>query len=99
MAVIVVCGSEPGVGVTTVAVGLAHRLAYAGHAVRLERLAGGTRAQADAATFAALDFIEASGTPIEADAIQSAAGVTVIDASHQADAGSLATRLGAALLL
>lgn len=99
MAVVVVCGSEPGIGVTAVAVGLAHRLSYAGHAVRLERLGSGTRAQADAATFAALDFVEASGAPIEPDALASTPGVTIIDASHQPDASALAARLSASLLL
>jgi Mrp family chromosome partitioning ATPase len=53
MARIVVAGSEPGAGATTVAVGLAQRLAYAGHDVRVERLgdASDARAADDAALF------------------------------------------------
>ena len=63
MAVIVVGGAEPEAGATTVAVGLAHRLAYAGHSVRIERLGGDDRATADAALFATLDFATSSGEP------------------------------------
>lgn len=99
MTVILVSGNAPGVGVTTVAAGLAHRLAYAGHAVRLERLSGDARAERDAAAFALLEFIDASGSPVEVDAIVPGAGVTVVDASSSEDATGLATRLGASLVL
>lgn len=100
MAIIVVSGSEPGIGVTAVAAGLSHRLAYAGHAVRLERLGSGARAEADAGTFATLEFADASGAVVDADALQpSAEGVTVVDASSLPDASGLATRLAATLLL
>ena len=48
MSVIVVAGADAGAGATTAAVGLAHRLAYAGHSVRIERLDGDARAAGDA---------------------------------------------------
>ena len=77
MATIVVGSAEQAAGATTVAVGLAHRLAYAGHNVRLERLVGGDRAAADAALFATLDFVTSSGTPIN-EVSDVGDGVTVI---------------------
>jgi BioD-like phosphotransacetylase family protein len=100
MTVIVVSGTEPGIGATTVAAGLAHRLAYAGYSVRIERLGSGPRAEADAAALGMLEFADASGTPVDSEAMQSSPeGVTVVDASSLPDAGALATRLGARLLL
>jgi BioD-like phosphotransacetylase family protein len=95
MPVIVVSGSAHGVGATTVAAGLAHRLAYAGHTVRLERLAGDTTAERDAAAFSALEFAEASGAPIAADAVLSTNRVTVLDAGTSTEASTLAHRVGA----
>ena len=44
MTLILVAGNTPSSGATTVAVGLAHRLAYAGHNVTIERLDGDARA-------------------------------------------------------
>ena len=94
---ILVAASTPGAGATTVAVGLAHRLAYAGHEVRLERLAGDDRAASDAAVFATLDFCSASGAPVDASAVPDGA-VVVIEAPAGADAAALASRLGAKLV-
>lgn len=95
MPVIVVSGSESAAGVTTVAVGLAHRLAYAGHEVHLERLAFGANAERDAATFGSLDFAASSGSPVHAGAVPAAGGITIVDASVSPDAASLAQQLGA----
>jgi len=95
MPVIVVSGSGAGAGATTVATGLAHRLAYAGHSVRLERLAFGANAERDAATFATLDFASGSGTPVNAGTVQDGDGVTILDASASPDAATLASQLGA----
>ncbi|MGE0134295.1 MAG: DRTGG domain-containing protein [Dehalococcoidia bacterium] len=95
MPVIVVSGSEAGAGATTVAAGLAHRLAYAGHRVRVERLAFGANAERDAATFGMLEFASSAGTPVQAGAISAADDVTVIDASVSPDAGTIAGALGA----
>ena len=94
---ILVAASTPGAGATTVAVGLAHRLAYAGHEVRLERLAGDDRAASDADVFATLDFCSASGSPVDAAAVPDGA-VVVIEAPAGADAAALASRLGAKLV-
>ncbi len=94
---ILVAASTPGAGATTVAVGLAHRLAYAGHEVRLERLSGDDRAASDAAVFATLDFCSASGSPVDASAVPDGA-VVVIEAPAGADAAALASRLGAKLV-
>jgi BioD-like phosphotransacetylase family protein len=94
---ILVAASTPGAGATTVAVGLAYRLAYAGHEVRLERLSGDDRAASDAAVFATLDFCIASGSPVDASAVPDGA-VVVIEAPAGADAAALASRLGAKLV-
>lgn len=97
MARILVAASTPGAGATTVAVGLAHRLAYAGHEVRLERLSGDDRAAGDASVFASLDFCTSTGTPVDASAVPDGA-VVVIEAPTGSDAAALASRLGAKLV-
>src|SRR5262245_53647577 len=99
MPVVVVSASGPRAGATTVAAGLAHRLAYAGSAVRLVRAGDGAGAEADARAFAGLDFVESSGTPVAASAIEPGDGVTVVDASSMADAAALAARLNATHVL
>ena len=100
MALIVVAASEPGAGATTIAVGLAHRLAYAGHGVSIERLGGDDRAGDDAAVFAALEFATSSGQPLELRAIASRPdAVTVVETPAGADAAAAARDAGAALLL
>lgn len=95
MPVVVVNGSESRAGTTTVAVGLAHRLAYAGYEVHLERLAFGANAPQDAATFGLLDFASSSGTPVQAGAVPLGGGVTILDASASPDAATLVGQLGA----
>ena len=102
MPLIVVAGAEPAAGATTVAVGLAHRLAYAGRTVRLERLAGDERAAGDAAVFAEQAFATGSGTPVEPAALAASSGkvVTVVEASAgSSDAAAVAVGLGGSLLL
>jgi len=100
MSRILVAGTEPNAGATTVAVGLAHRLAYAGRAVRLERLAGDARAAADAQTFSLLEFASATGRALdEAGMPADTTAVTVIEAPAGADAAAIAQRLGARLVL
>lgn len=100
MTVVVVAGIDPAAGATTVAVGLAHRLAYAGHSVRLERLAGDERAESDAAVFATLEFADASGEPVLAAALTPGGdGVTLVEAPAGADAAAVASGLDALLLL
>lgn len=99
MAVIVVGGAEPEAGATTVAVGLAHRLAYAGHSVRIERLGGDDRATADAALFATLDFASSSGEPLPSDAPLSGDGVTVVEAATGADVAAIAQRANGRALI
>jgi hypothetical protein len=105
MARIVVAGSEPGAGATTVAVGLAQRLAYAGHDVRIERLgdASDARAADDAALFGSLEFASSSGEPLTADGPAAAAGddegTLILEAPSGADAAALARQLGAQLVV
>lgn len=99
MAVIVVGGAEPEAGATTVAVGLAHRLAYAGHSVRIERVGGDDRATADAALFATLDFASSSGEPLPSDAPLSGDGVTVVEAATGADVAAIAQRANGRALI
>jgi BioD-like phosphotransacetylase family protein len=99
MPLIVVAGSERGAGATTVAVGLAHRLAYAGHDVRLLRLAGDERAETDARTFASLDFAASEGSPVAESMLEPGApGVTVLEVPPGTDLGRMAS-LGAKLLV
>ncbi len=99
MSVILVAGAAAGDGASTVAAGLAHRLAHAGHSVRLERLSGDDGAAADAATFGLVEIAESSGEPVEASALPSGDGVTVVEAPPGADASALAGQLGAKLVL
>ena len=94
MPVIVVAG-EPGAGATTVAVGLAHRIAHAGRAVRIARVGGDDRAAADAATFGMLDFAEAVDG---ADVAAGGDATTIVEAPVGADAGALAAAQGARLV-
>jgi BioD-like phosphotransacetylase family protein len=98
MTLILVAGTVPSAGASTVAVGLAHRLAYAGHNVRIERLAGDARAADDAAAFAALEFAGSTGAPLDAPPAD-ADGVTILEAPIGADAAALAARFGARLVL
>ncbi|MFA7249578.1 MAG: DRTGG domain-containing protein [Dehalococcoidia bacterium] len=99
MTVILVAGAAPAAGASTVAVGLAHRAAYAGRRVRLERLAGDARAAADAAVFAGLEFADSTGAPVDAAPAEDPAGVTILEAPAGADASTLAARLGARLVV
>jgi len=103
MAVIVVSASEPRIGATTIAVGLAHRVAYAGHSVRVERLGDDDRARGDAALFASLEFASSSGEPLAVTAItaggQGADSVIIAEAAAGADGVAVARAAGAVLLL
>lgn len=101
MSRIVVANAHPSAGATTIAAGLAHRLAYAGRNVRLERLEGDSRAEVDAATFGAMEIADASAAPLAEGALPTDASdtVTIIEAPAGADAVALAQRLGARLVL
>lgn len=103
MAVLLVGGAEVGAGASTVTVGLAHRLAQAGRAVRLERLAGDEQSDADAELFASLDFADGGGEPLTPEALgtlrPSGDGVLVVEASPGTDLAELAAQVGARPLL
>ena len=96
---VLVAGAAPSAGATSVAVGLAHRAAYAGQRVRLERLAGDARAGDDALVFATVEFVESGGTPIDAPPVDTAGTLTILEAPVGADAPALAARLGARLVV
>ena len=98
MPLILVAGSAEA-GASTVAAGLAHRLAASGRPARLERLAGDARAEADATAFAALEFARAGGTPVEASALSTDGDEVVIaEAPAGVDGAALAAELGARLV-
>ena len=102
MPLILVAGTEEGAGVTTLAVGLAHRIAYGGHEVTLARIAGDARAEGDAHLFATIGVAEASGQPVtetSLDLLASGTGIVVAEAPAGADTAALASRLGARLVL
>lgn len=99
MALIVVAGTHQGAGASAIAAGLAHRAAYAGHAVRLERLEGDERAASDAHAFGLLEFATASGAPIAEAAAPKGDGVTILEAPAGSDGAAIATRLGGRLVL
>lgn len=99
MTLILVSGTVPGAGASTIAAGLAHRVAYAGHRVRLERLEGDDRAASDAHAFGLLEFANASGTPIAESAATDSGDVTIIEVPAGADATSLAAKLHGRLVL
>ena len=104
MPLILVAADAAGAGASTVAAGLARRIARTGRPVRLERLAGAAddeRAAADAAAFAALDFARASGEPLDPAAPGLAAGdgdAVVAEAPPGEGAPALAASLGARLV-
>ncbi|HEU4759148.1 MAG TPA: DRTGG domain-containing protein [Dehalococcoidia bacterium] len=76
---LILVAPEPLAGKTTLAAGLAQRLAAGGHTVALLRLAGDEHAAADAATFAALPFnASGSGQPLEPGALGEATAATQI---------------------
>ena len=100
MPLILVAGTAAGAGASTVAVGLAHRLAYAGRSVRLERLAGDARAGSDAGVFGSLDFADSTAAPLEVSGlVDTPDRVTVVEAPAGADGAGLARQLGARLVL
>lgn len=102
MALILVAGTEAGAGATTVAAGLAHRIATAGHEVRIERLRDGSdddRATADAEVFGALEFASSSGVPVEATGPGDTTSNVILEAAGGADGAALAQQLGAKLVL
>ncbi len=100
MSRIVVASAQPNAGATTIAAGLAHRLAYAGRNVRLERIEGDDRAARDSMTFAGLEVADASGAPIaEASLTPDTSDTVTIIEAPAGDAAALAQRLGARLVL
>ncbi len=103
MAILLVGGVGIGAGASTVAVGLASRIARTGRSVRVERLTGDPRAGADAELFASLEFADGSGAPIAPEALAALppekGGVLVVETPPGAALGELAARLGARALL
>lgn len=98
---ILVASAQPGAGASTIAAGLAHRLAVAGRSVRLERLEGDAHAEANARMFSGLGIADASGIPTSEANLpaDSSSVVTIIEAPAGADGAAIAGRLNARLLL
>jgi len=80
MTVLLVASSQPRVGRSTIAAGVAYMLAREGAPVTLARLAGDDSAALDAAAFAALEYVPALATPVSAPDIASASGDVVVEA-------------------
>lgn len=96
MPVLIVASAEPRAGRTLIAAATAYRLARDGRPVTLARLAGDDSAEADAATFAALEYINASATPLTADEATALTGDVVLEAppgSVRAIAAALSARV------
>jgi hypothetical protein len=91
MAVLIVASTEPRAGRSTVAAGIAYRLARDGAPVTLARLAGDDSAGPDAAAFAELEYMPALTAPASIDELKSATGDLVVEAP----AGSVAETMRA----
>jgi BioD-like phosphotransacetylase family protein len=81
MSVLIVSSSEPRAGRSVVAAAIAYRLGRAGKPVILARLAGDTSADADAATFAALESIFSPGKPLTVEELKAITGDVVVEAA------------------
>ncbi len=97
MSVLIAASSEPRTGRSLVAAAIAYRLGRAGKPVTLARLAGDDSASADAATFAALEYITSPGKPLAADSVKSLSGDIVLEAPP-GSVKQLAEALGARVL-
>jgi BioD-like phosphotransacetylase family protein len=98
---ILVANAQPGAGASTIAAGLAHRLAMSGRAVRLERLEGDAHADLNARMFSSLGIADASGVALAESALpaDSAEAVTIIEAPAGADGAAISSRINARLVL
>lgn len=97
MSRILVANVQPGTGATTITAGLGHRLAMAGHNVRLIRIAGGIRDVDNAEALGKLEFADSPSVPLlEGDLpADDPSTVTVIEAADGADGPAVAARIGA----
>src|SRR5437870_1782719 len=98
MAVLIVGSAQPRVGRSLIAAALAYRLAREGKPVTLARLAGDTSAAADAATFAALESVNAPDAPLSLEHANVIAGDLIIEAPP-GNVGALASALSARVLV
>ena len=80
MTTILIASSEPRAGRSTVAAAIAYRIARSGKPVTLARLAGDDSANADAATFGALEYVNSPGKPVAVADVSSLTGDLVIEA-------------------
>lgn len=99
MSTLIVASSEPGAGKSVIAAAIAYRMARAGRAVSLVRIAGDDGASVDAETFAQLEGIVSPGKPLAADDLTSVTAVADVVAEAPAGAvGDLAGKLGARVI-
>lgn len=82
MSVLIVASSQPRAGRSLIAAALAYRFARSGKPVTLARLSGDDSANADAKTFASLEYIHSPGKPIsDGDLVAlAAAGDVIVEA-------------------
>ena len=97
MTTILIASSEPRAGRSTVAAAIAYRIARSGKPVTLARLAGDDSANADAAMFGALEYVNSPGKPVAVADVSSLTGDLVIEAPS-GSAKALAAALNARVI-
>jgi BioD-like phosphotransacetylase family protein len=82
MSVLIVASSQPRAGRSLIAAALAYRFMRDGKPVTLARLSGDDSADADAKTFATLEYINSPGRPLGGDDLEAlaAAGNVIVEA-------------------
>ena len=94
---LLIASSEAGAGRSMIAAAIAYRMARAGKPVTLARLAGDASAEADAAAFAALEYMTAPEKPLAAGDVASLSGDVVLE-TPAGSVKDLAATLGARVI-
>jgi BioD-like phosphotransacetylase family protein len=98
MATLIIASSEPRVGRSLIAAAIAYRLGRDGHSVTLVRVEGDEGAAADGATFARLEGIVSTGTPLSVEQAVAVEGNLIVEVPP-GDVAFLANKLAAKVLI